>query len=142
MPEHADLADILLSLRGVWDEVDVDELDHALQSAARAMDDGADDELVLAAALHDIAHSPLMPAGPAHDQLAGRTWLTPRYGEAGGLAGGGPCGRGNAIWRRPFRATSSAPHPSSPCSIRAARRSTPPSPIIRGGRMRCGLRHL
>jgi predicted HD phosphohydrolase len=87
MPEHADLADILLSLRGVWDEVDVDELDHALQSAARAMDDGADDELVLAAALHDIAHSPLMPAGPAHDQLA-REWLTPRYGErVGWLAG-------------------------------------------------------
>ena len=80
MSEHADLAGILLSLRGVWDEVAVDELDHALQSAARAMDDGADDELVLAAALHDIAHSPLMPAGLAHDLLA-REWLTPRYGE-------------------------------------------------------------
>jgi len=36
MPEHTDLADVLLSLRGVWDEVAVDELDHALQSAARA----------------------------------------------------------------------------------------------------------
>jgi predicted HD phosphohydrolase len=87
MPEHTDLADILRSLRGVWDEVAVDELDHALQSAARAMDDGADDELVLAAALHDIAHSPLMPAGPAHDLLA-REWLTPRYGpRVGWLAG-------------------------------------------------------
>lgn len=87
MPEHTDLADVLLSLRGVWDEVAVDELDHALQSAARAMEDGADDELVLAAALHDIAHSPLMPHGPAHDLLA-REWLTPRYGErVGWLAG-------------------------------------------------------
>lgn len=87
MSEHTDLADILLSLRGVWDEVTVDELDHALQSAARAMDDGADDELVLAAALHDIAHSPLLPAGAAHDLLA-REWLTPRYGErVGWLAG-------------------------------------------------------
>jgi predicted HD phosphohydrolase len=87
MTEHTDLADILLSLRGVWDEVAVDELDHALQSAARAMADGADDELVLAAALHDIAHSPLLPAGPAHDLLA-REWLTPRYGQrVGWLAG-------------------------------------------------------
>jgi len=87
MPEPADLAEILLSLRGVWDEEAVDELDHALQSAARAMEDGADDELMLAAALHDIAHSPLMPAGPAHDLLA-REWLTPRFGErVGWLAG-------------------------------------------------------
>lgn len=87
MPEQFDLAALLLSLRGVWDEVAVDELDHALQSAARALDDGADDELVLAAALHDIAHSPLLPAGPAHDAVA-REWLTPRYGErVGWLAG-------------------------------------------------------
>ena len=49
---------LLRSLRGVWDEDAVDELDHALQAAARAVDDGADDELVLAAALHDLAHSP------------------------------------------------------------------------------------
>lgn len=82
-----DLTDILLSLRGVWDEVAVDELDHALQCAARAMDDGADDELVLASALHDIAHSPLLPTGPAHDVTA-REWLTPRYGHrVGWLAG-------------------------------------------------------
>ena len=50
---------LLRSLRGVWDEDAVDELDHALQAAARAIDDGADDELVLAAALHDLGHSPL-----------------------------------------------------------------------------------
>lgn len=82
-----DLTEILISLRGVWDEDAVDELDHALQCAARAIDDGADDELVLACALHDIAHSPLLPAGPAHD-VAARQWLTPRYGpRVGWLAG-------------------------------------------------------
>lgn len=87
MVDEAELAQVLRSLRGVWDEEAVDELDHALQCAARAMDDGADDELVLAAALHDIAHSPLLPEGPAHDVLA-RQWLTPRYGpRVGWLAG-------------------------------------------------------
>lgn len=78
---------LLHSLRGVWDEEAVDELDHALQSAARAMDDAADDELVLAAALHDLAHSPLVDAGPEHDRVA-REWLTPRFGaRVGWLAG-------------------------------------------------------
>lgn len=78
----ADLADVLQSLRGVWDEVEVDEWDHALQCAARALDDDADDELVLAAALHDIGHSPLL-GGPGigdHSGLASR-WLRPRFGE-------------------------------------------------------------
>ncbi|MDT5126648.1 MAG: hypothetical protein QOH54_2292 [Mycobacterium sp.] len=82
-------ATLLLSLRGVWDEEAVDELDHALQSAARAMDDGADDELVLAAALHDLAHSPMFDAASAarHDATA-RDWLTARFGErVGWLAG-------------------------------------------------------
>jgi len=83
-------AALLDSLRGVWDEVEVDELTHALQAAARAVDDGADDELVLAAALHDLGHSPLCsgrPDGPGHDRLAQR-WLTPRYGpRVGWLAG-------------------------------------------------------
>lgn len=79
---------LLESLRGVWDELAVDELDHALQSAARALDDGADDELVLAAALHDIGHSPLLAGrSAAHDRLA-REWLTPRFGaRVGWLAG-------------------------------------------------------
>jgi predicted HD phosphohydrolase len=80
---------LLRSLRDVWDEEDVDELDHALQSAARAIDDGADDELVLAAALHDLAHSPTFDASAAerHDETA-RRWLTPRFGErVGWLAG-------------------------------------------------------
>ncbi len=82
-------AALLASLRRVWDEEDVDELDHAMQCAARAMDDGADDELVLAAALHDLAHSPMFDASAVerHDETA-RQWLTPRFGErVGWLAG-------------------------------------------------------
>ena len=80
---------LLRSLRGVWDEDAVDELDHALQAAARARDDGADDELVLAAALHDLAHSPQFGdiAPRLHDHVA-REWLTPRFGaRVGWLAG-------------------------------------------------------
>ena len=82
-------ARLLNSLKGVWDEDAVDELDHALQSAARALEDGADDELVLAAALHDIAHSPTFDAvaARAHDLVA-EQWLTPRFGaRVGWLAG-------------------------------------------------------
>lgn len=80
---------VLQSLRGVWDEEDVDEWQHALQSAALALDDGADDDLVLAAALHDVGHSPLL-GGPGVDDHTGlaRAWLTPRFGErVGWLAG-------------------------------------------------------
>jgi predicted HD phosphohydrolase len=80
---------LLRSLHGVWDEESVDELDHALQAAARAIDDGADDELVLAAALHDAAHSPLFGdvAAGRHDRVA-QDWLTPRFGDrVGWLAG-------------------------------------------------------
>ena len=78
---------LLRSLRGVWDEEAVDELDHALQAAARAIDDGADDELVLASALHDLAHSPLFDSPAAHDRFA-QDWLTPRFGRrVGWLAG-------------------------------------------------------
>jgi predicted HD phosphohydrolase len=84
-----EVGQLLRSLRGVWDEDAVDELDHALQAAARARDDGADDELVLAAALHDLAHSPEFGeiAPHQHDRTA-REWLTPRFGErVGWLAG-------------------------------------------------------
>lgn len=82
-------ATLLLSLRAVWDEDAVDEFDHALQSAARALSDGADDELVLAAALHDLAHSPLCDsANRGRHDLAASDWLTPRYGaRVGWLAG-------------------------------------------------------
>lgn len=83
----AETAELLRSLHDVWDEEDVDELDHALQSAARAIDDCADDELVLAAALHDLGHSPQIGPAIAHDAAA-RDWLTPRFGERiGWLAG-------------------------------------------------------
>ncbi|PND58535.1 HD family phosphohydrolase [Mycobacterium sp. ENV421] len=85
----AETSALLRSLRDVWDEDCVDELDHAMQAAARAVDDGADDELVLAAALHDLAHSPLY-VGPDRDRhdVAARNWLTPRYGSrVGWLAG-------------------------------------------------------
>jgi predicted HD phosphohydrolase len=80
---------LLRSLHGVWDEESVDELDHALQAADRAIDEGADDELVLAAALHDLAHSPLFGdvAAGRHDKVA-QDWLTPRFGDrVGWLAG-------------------------------------------------------
>src|SRR5690349_14266868 len=85
-----DEADALLrSLRDVWDGEAVDELDHALQAAARARDDGADDELLLAAALHDLAYSPLFGdvAEQHHDRIA-MQWLAPRFGDrVGWLAG-------------------------------------------------------
>ncbi|MBU8812885.1 HD domain-containing protein [Mycolicibacterium goodii] len=80
---------ILRSLQGIWDEEAVDELDHALQAAAHAQEDGADDELVLAAALHDLGHSPLLggPHVTGHERIA-RDWLTERFGErVGWLAG-------------------------------------------------------
>ena len=81
-------AAVLRSMRGVWDEEVVDELDHALQAAARACDDGADDELVLAAALHDLARSPLIDQGDPRHDLVAQAWLTPRFGErVGWLAG-------------------------------------------------------
>ena len=80
-----EVGDLLRSLRGVWDEDAVDELDHALQAAARARDD----ELVLAAALHDLAHSPEFgDIAPQHHDRIAREWLTPRFGaRVGWLAG-------------------------------------------------------
>jgi predicted HD phosphohydrolase len=89
MAAVAEVGAVLRSLRGVWDEDALDELDHALQAAARAIDDGADDELVLATALHDVGHSPLFGevAAARHDRVA-KDWLTPRFGErVGWLAG-------------------------------------------------------
>ena len=78
---------VLSSMRGIWDEVSVDELDHALQAGELARVDGADDELIVAALLHDVAHSPLIDRGTDHDRAA-REWLTPRLGaRVGWLAG-------------------------------------------------------
>ncbi|MFW0795745.1 HD family phosphohydrolase [Gordonia sp. CPCC 205515] len=83
----ADVESILRSLRGVWDEEAVDELDHALQCGHQASRDGADDELILAAALHDLGHSPNVDRHRHHD-VAARDWLTPRFGaRVGWLAG-------------------------------------------------------
>lgn len=83
----AEVHAVLSSLRDVWDEESVDELDHALQAGLRAQLDGADDELVLAAAMHDLAHSPLVGDHDHHDRAA-REWLTPRFGpRVGWLAG-------------------------------------------------------
>ena len=83
----AQVQSVLHSLRGIWDEVEVDELDHALQAGTAALADGADDELVVAAILHDMGHSPLIDRVHDHDRAA-REWLTPRLGErVGWLAG-------------------------------------------------------
>lgn len=89
MSALGETAAVLHSLRGVWDEESVDELAHALQAAAHAADDGADDELVLAAALHDIGHSPLLgPQAYRRHEAAARDWLTARFGaRVGWLAG-------------------------------------------------------
>lgn len=89
MQELTETAAVLQSLRGIWDEEAVDELDHALQCAARAMEDDADDELVLASALHDLAHSPLFDTvAYEHHDGAARDWLSPRFGaRVGWLAG-------------------------------------------------------
>lgn len=80
---------LIRSLEGVWDEEAVDELAHARQAAACAIADGADDELVLASALHDLGHSPLLGiAAPTRHDAVAREWLTPRYGtRVGWLAG-------------------------------------------------------
>lgn len=82
-----ELDGVLRSLRGVWDEEAVDELDHALQAGWQALCASCDDEVILAAALHDVGHSPLVESTGCHDVDA-RTWLTPRFGErVGWLAG-------------------------------------------------------
>ena len=56
---HANLQKLLESLGDLpaYDEP-VDQLSHALQTAGNAIAAGADDELVLASALHDIGRAP------------------------------------------------------------------------------------
>lgn len=86
---------VLRTLAGVWDGEAVDELDHALQTAARARELRPDDDaFVVAGLLHDVGRSSLVAGGhrdrtaePDH-AAAARAWLTPRYGErVGWLAG-------------------------------------------------------
>lgn len=75
-----EIEQVLTSLDGVVDPGEpIDELSHALQGAALAVAAAADDELVVATLLHDIARSPLLPAGP-HERV-GAAWLAPRLGE-------------------------------------------------------------
>jgi len=82
----AEVSAVLISLRGVFDPGEpVDEFDHAMQSAGRAIDDGADDELVVATLLHDVGRSPLISPFADLDRHAGhdavaRRWLAPRFG--------------------------------------------------------------
>ncbi len=67
----------------------VTQLEHALQAAALAEEEGAPDELVVAALLHDIGHLvPRRPDGAAapgvdgrHEQTGGR-WLAMSFGRA------------------------------------------------------------
>ncbi len=61
----------------------VDQLAHALQCAQQAADSGADDEVVAAAALHDIGRARSVVAlhpGVPHEE-AGAEFCRPRFGE-------------------------------------------------------------
>lgn len=87
------LAEILSALNAVenlsYNGEAVDQLQHALQTAALARAAGADSATVVAALLHDIGRSPLVSGDPAagHDEVA-EEWLAPRVGaRAAWLAG-------------------------------------------------------
>lgn len=79
-----ELRDVLLSLDALPAMGEsVDQLAHALQSAANAITAGADDELVLASALHDIGRSPIVRArypALAHEHAAAE-FLAPHVSE-------------------------------------------------------------
>jgi predicted HD phosphohydrolase len=70
-----------------YDGEPVDQLEHALQCAAIARAQHADDpEFIVACLLHDIARAPAVAGipydGPTeHHGEAGARWLTPRVGE-------------------------------------------------------------
>lgn len=69
-----------------YDGEPVDQLEHALQAAALARAEDADDELLAAALLHDIARAPAVAgitrdAADHHHGELGSAWLTPRVGE-------------------------------------------------------------
>jgi predicted HD phosphohydrolase len=89
------IAEVLDLYRGeaataLYDEV-VTEREHALQTAALAEADGADDAVVAAALLHDVGrlllHGEVSAGDRAHDRL-GEQFLAPRFG----LAVSGPVG--------------------------------------------------
>ena len=131
---------LLRSLRGVWDEDAVDELDHALQAAARARDDGADDELVLAAALHDLAHSPEFgDIAPQHHDRIAREWLTPRFGDrVGWLAGAHVAAKRYLVATDPDYATTLSDVSVDSLHHQGGALSTRRSSITRGGPTRFG----
>jgi predicted HD phosphohydrolase len=78
---------LLEGLRGLpYDGEPVDQLTHALQAAGHALAAGADDELVLAALLHDVSRAEPVTArhpGLGHDE-AGRLFVTALLGERPG----------------------------------------------------------
>ena len=68
-----------------YDGEPVDQLQHALQTAALARDEGAPARLIVAALLHDIARAPAVAGvmydqGDGHHGDQGATWLEPRVG--------------------------------------------------------------
>jgi predicted HD phosphohydrolase len=79
-----EIVELLQSGKGRFtDGEPVDEHDHALQCAALAQAAGADAELVLAAALHDIGYHPLVAtrfAGQPHE-IAGARFAAELFGE-------------------------------------------------------------
>lgn len=79
----AGLCALLQELRDVDDgDEPVDQLAHAMQAAARAIAAGADDEVVLASALHDVARLPEVEAlhpGLPHE-AAGARFCAPLLG--------------------------------------------------------------
>jgi len=81
------ILDALRGLHGALGGYQVSRLEHSLQTASRAEDDGADDEMVFAALLHDIGDV-LAPAN--HSQYAAAivrpyvreevTWIVEHHG--------------------------------------------------------------
>lgn len=93
MMTNTDIVDEVLLLfreRGhsQYGEEAVSQLDHALQTAALAVDDGADSALISAALLHDIGHllHDLPDDAPDHGiddrhEISGGNWLDSRFGD-------------------------------------------------------------
>jgi len=85
--DAAELRTLLEGLAGLpYDGEPVDQLSHALQAAGYALAAGADDDLVLAALLHDVGRAePVMARHPGlgHDE-AGRRFVTTLLGERPG----------------------------------------------------------
>jgi predicted HD phosphohydrolase len=80
--ELAELQAIFSSLVDLFDgEEAVDEYSHALQCAALAERAGEDDEVVVAALLHDVARSPLVKGADLAHEIAGARWCAARLTE-------------------------------------------------------------